>query len=176
MLGERTRPRRRRCEPLAGPAARRRCKRSARTASGRAPGSARSRSAPDPQSSERTPRSGAPKSPRSLGLCTERESSPPPSCPREIRVQTPLPSVQLFACIDSIDETYTGVFGGGDAVRAVGEFSDGGAAREPEPGGGGDVPDAAHVDGASEGPGGRARGPALREDEPRDAAHGGGEG
>src|SRR5215216_4823636 len=52
----------------------------------------------------------------------------------------------------------------------------GSATREREPGGGGDVSDAAHVDGAAKSAGGGGWRPALREDEPGDAADGGGEG
>src|SRR3712207_8081882 len=55
-------------------------------------------------------------------------------------------------------------------------LSGGGAFGEREPGGGGDVSDAADVDGANQGAGGRGRGPVVRAHEPGDAADGGGPG
>src|SRR5215210_6445407 len=55
-------------------------------------------------------------------------------------------------------------------------LSGGGAVGEREPGGGGDVFDAADVDGADQGAGGRGRGPVVRADESGDAADGGGPG
>src|SRR3712207_1520533 len=62
------------------------------------------------------------------------------------------------------------------ALQTTGVLSGGSAAGEREPGGGGDVSDAAHAHGAAEGARGGGWGPALREDEPGDAANGGWQG
>src|SRR5919107_4575667 len=65
---------------------------------------------------------------------------------------------------------------GEGAFQTDGVFPGGGAFGKREPGGRGDVPYTADSDGPPQRLGGRPRGSALCSDEPRDAAHRGGQG